>query len=96
MSGYRQGLLSSASYGTVAFAAGLTRKLETGKGGSKLAKSRKKKARSLVASAVGAGALAIAVGLTAAPQGAWAAGAATCATISGGLGWRLRSFCYGN
>ena len=75
MFGTRQGLLNSASYGTVILAAGLTCGLEPAR--TSKTKSRKKASRNVVRSAIGAGALALAVGftgLTAAPHRASARG----------------------
>jgi trimeric autotransporter adhesin len=87
MSGYRQGLLNSASATTLAFAAELTAGLQPHKSEKKRSKFSDKKpstCRSLV-NVAGAGAFAVAVvaGLTTFPQEVFAAGPAVCLQNTG-------------
>jgi hypothetical protein len=82
-----QELLNSTSYSTVALVAGLT-------GGElpKLVAIAKKRPRSFVPATLAAGAVALGMGLGAAPESAFAAGPATCATVPPGAGGDYGAF----
>src|SRR5262249_33976152 len=91
MSGYRLGLLSSASSATLAFAAELTGGLGPQKRERKRSKSRGAKlqgnsGRRLLVNGAGAGAFAVALaaGLTAAPQETFAVPASACYIVGYG------------